>query len=122
MVILKRAPNQVTMKYCCVKGCGAKSYGSDKLFRIPKDPNLRVMWLNACRRAEKIDKNTSYVYVCSRHFSPVQFEWNCRSHIMGGNDPQNYRGLKRDAVPDQNLPEEIHSLTGEFDIGPMPTH
>ena len=117
MVIQKRASNQVAMRYCCVQGCGVKSGGSDKVFRLPKDPNLRVMWLNACKRAEKIEMNTSNVFVCARHFSPEQFEWNCRSHIMGGNDPRNYRGLKTNAVPDQNIPGEIHSLTGELDIG-----
>ena len=57
---------------------------------IPKDPNLRQTWLALSCSA----KDGNFIYICHRHFSASQ---------VSSTEKKNT--LKRDAVPDQNLPQ-----------------
>lgn len=57
------------------------------MFRIPKDPNLRKLWLLAIRRVNFTPSKTTVI--CEKHFTPEDYEVN-----VHGNEV-----LKKSAVP-----------------------
>ena len=90
------------MVNCSVYGCKERSGGSYKLHTFPKDEQMRKKWTDACGRLEKrvgIDGR-----VCGKHFSESQFERNLMFELTQREGSKHYRGLKKNAVPDQNLP------------------
>lgn len=69
-------------------------------FRFPTDPNLQKVWINVCKRKNRI--NVKYARVCSKHFSEDSYERNLRYELLGC-ATKNRRLLKADAVPSMNL-------------------
>ena len=88
---------------CAVYGCfntkrKAKSLGLEiRFFRFPKNESIRDAWVQACRRADKI--NTDTAIICSVHFSKDDVADDMKSRLLGIDRPRNQRILKKNAVP-----------------------
>ncbi|KAK4883815.1 hypothetical protein RN001_000086 [Aquatica leii] len=71
-----------------------------KFFRFPKNSDLSKQWLHATKRKDKV--NVENAVVCSKHFQESDYKVNLK-HKLLNYTPKNYRGLKDDAIPSQNL-------------------
>ena len=89
------------MKNCCVSTCNERIGGNYKLHRLPKDPQIRDLWILASGKTDV--KVGSILLICSKHFSSKQYERNLKLELTN-NVAKNYRGLKINAIPYQNLP------------------
>lgn len=93
---------------CSVFGCNSDKDSKKnpcpdvKFFSFPKDPVLQKKWLHLTKRKDKV--NLKYAVVCSKHFCESDYKVNLK-HTLLNYTPKNYRGLKDDAVPSQNLYE-----------------
>nr|CAH7714512.1 unnamed protein product [Callosobruchus chinensis] len=98
---------------CAVVGCNSDNQSKRnpckdiKFFHFPKDPNLSKKWLLLSKRKDKV--NIKYATVCSKHFCESDYKVNLK-HTLLSYTPKNYRGLKDDASPSQNLPQYSVSL------------
>lgn len=91
---------------CAVVGCKtdyqSKNFAKELMFfRFPNDNTLRKLWLNACKRADKV--NVENARICSKHFDKNSYERNLKFELLGYS-ARNRRLLKRDALPTLNLP------------------
>lgn len=82
---------------CAVATC-PNPYG-ESYHRFPKKSELRSKWIQACRRADKLNPDTAKI--CGRHFQADDFQRDMRNELLGL--PQQRR-LKIDVVPSMNLP------------------
>lgn len=73
-----------------------------KFYRFPKNSDLYKQWLNATKRKDKV--NLKNAVICSKHFLESDYKVNLKHRLLNYT-PKNYRGLKDDAVPSQNLPQ-----------------
>lgn len=65
-------------------GCAVALCSSPKgqsYHRFPKDPKLRKLWVQACKRHDDFDVNTCRV--CGSHFDPDDFERDLRNELLG---------------------------------------
>lgn len=91
---------------CSVFGCNSDNESKKnpcpnvKFFTFPKDPIMRKKWLHLTKRKDNV--NLKYAVVCSRHFCESDFKVNLK-HTLLNYTPKNYRGLRDDAIPSQNL-------------------
>ncbi|BES92107.1 Hypothetical protein NTJ_04915 [Nesidiocoris tenuis] len=63
------------------------------MFTVPKEENIRKVWIQFCGRVDKFNPDTARV--CSNHFTMDDFEDAIQSKIMG----RYPRRLKKSAVP-----------------------
>lgn len=93
------------MVVCSVPGCAGK--GTKMFHSFPKNAAIRQMWIRKTKTfhltAKQLD---SYGKVCKYHFRETDFETN----------PRGQQGLKKNAVPSVNLPEES-TLEDELNYG-----
>ncbi|XP_045139372.1 THAP domain-containing protein 3-like [Portunus trituberculatus] len=86
---------------CAVFGCSnEKTIVGEKnirYFRFPRDEKLRKVWINVCRRSDKI--NSKNAVVCSEHFTSEDYIDDMKSRLLGIESPRNKRLLKNEAVP-----------------------
>ena len=93
---------------CSVYGCfntKSKTKGSGvKYFSFPKETPYRDLWINACRRADKV--NPENAVICSVHFKPQDHAGDMKSRLLGIESPARLRTLRKDAVPSLLLQNE----------------
>lgn len=106
---------------CAVVGCDSDNQSKRnpckdvKFFSFPKDANLSKKWLHLTKREDKV--NLKNAVICSKHFCESDYNVNLK-HIFLDYIPKNYRGLKDDAIPTQNLPQsQCVSLLGSSTSG-----
>ncbi|KAJ8932645.1 hypothetical protein NQ318_002942 [Aromia moschata] len=106
---------------CAVVGCDSDNQSKRnpcknvKFFSFPKDDNLSKKWLHLTKREDKV--NLKNAVICSKHFCESDYKVNLK-HIFLDYIPKNYRGLKDDAIPTQNLPQsQCVSLLGSSTSG-----
>lgn len=91
---------------CSVYGCNSHKNSKNNpfpnvnFFSFPKDPVLHKKWLHLAKRKDKV--NLKYAVVYSKHFCDSDYKVNLK-HTLLNYTPENYRGLKVDAIPSQNL-------------------
>lgn len=91
------------MPQCFVLNCGnyyGKTRGNVIYHMIPTTETLRNKWIELCRG--KFAKCTSYARICSEHFSSACYQRDLQHELLG---LPLRRKLKRDALPDRNLPK-----------------
>lgn len=99
---------------CAVVGCDSDNQSKRnpckdiRFFRFPKDHNLSKKWLHLTRRKDKL--NVKNAVICSKHFCVGDYKVNLK-HTLLNYTPKNYRGLKEDAIPTQNLPLQVASVS-----------
>ena len=98
---------RIIMPRCYVIGCSENSRGEYSFHRFPRDPNLRVLWANVCFEANI--RATKTPFICSKHFSDSQFCRNLQAELAGKQHLKNFRTLKSDAVPDQDIPTHVET-------------
>lgn len=104
-ILLLHIDNSIKMR-CAVVSCKSDNQSKKtpckniKFFHFPKDLNLRKKWLDATKRKDKVNIKTAVV--CSKHFCESDYKVNLK-YILLNYTPKNYRGLKDDAIPKQNL-------------------
>ena len=90
---------------CAVYGCSntkVKTAGKGiSYFGFPKDAHFRDVWVNLCRRADRI--NSKNAVICSLHFTKDAYKDDMKSRLLGIDSPKNKRSLKEDAVPSLHL-------------------
>ncbi len=92
-------------KVCAVASC--KNPDFVIYHQFPKDKKLQKIWLNACRRQDKV--NVRSASICERHFHEEKYERDLKHELL--NLPLRKK-LKKDAVPTLNLlPEGPSSNT-----------
>ena len=89
-------------KYCAVFGCYPSKEEVLKQYSFPKNKKLAKQWAALCYRKDHI--NVQNAVICERHFSINQEKRNLMYELCDQQPPKNYRKLKKDAIPDQNLP------------------
>lgn len=93
---------------CAVCGCDSDNQAKKnpcrdvKFFRFPKDEEFRKKWVHATGREDKFNFKNSVV--CSKHFVESDYKINLQHQLLKYT-PKRYRGLKDDAIPNQNLPK-----------------
>ena len=87
-----------TKVVCAVATCPSPKDNDTTYHRFPKDNEFRQKWLIACKRADKINPNTSTV--CSQHFKADNYERDLKNELLGL--PLRKR-LKPGAIPSENL-------------------
>ena len=98
------------MGKCGVFGCKEQNGGSYEVYRFPKDPKYRNLWMEACQRTDKRVGIDIEGRICAKHFSEYQYKRNLQAELTG--KPYKLtRKLKDDAVPDKNLPIALGSLS-----------
>ncbi|XP_072394344.1 uncharacterized protein [Diabrotica undecimpunctata] len=92
---------------CAVFGCSSDNQSKrnpcpdTRFFRFPKEENLIKQWVHATGRKDNFNSKTASI--CSKHFSDTDFYTNLKHQLLNYR-PKNYRGLKKDVVPNKNLP------------------
>ncbi|CAG9833137.1 unnamed protein product [Diabrotica balteata] len=92
---------------CAVFGCSSDNQSkrnpcpNTRFFRFPKEENLIKQWVHATGRKDKFNSKTASI--CSKHFAETDFYTNLKHQLLNYR-PKNYRGLKKDVVPNKNLP------------------
>lgn len=91
------------MVCCAIAGCTHHTRHQKELgftfHRFPKNKELRLKWIHACKRADSFSVNEARV--CSEHFDDSDYLRDLKSELL--NLPAK-RVLKPDAVPHLNLP------------------
>lgn len=93
---------------CSVYGCfntkrrTKQSDSNIRYYRFPKNEKQRQIWINMCRRADKI--NPDHAVICSVHFTVDDLKDDAKSRLLGTATPRTQRVLKDDAVPSLFLP------------------
>lgn len=77
---------------------GLEGSSSISYFRIPSDPRLRKIWVEACKR--KDDWNPNNGFICSIHFDEEDFERNLMAEM---NFAKKKRKLKPGSIPKKFL-------------------
>ena len=83
---------------CAVAICKSPNGPGILYHAFPKDPELRVQWIQACMRKDPI--NPVHAEICSNHFVEDDYDRDLKYELLGL--PKRKR-LKKDAVPSQNL-------------------
>jgi len=96
------------MTVCSMNGCKVRSGHNIKMFSFPRDLKWKEIWSLACQRSDKRPGIEIRGYICAKHFSEDQFERNLMFELTK-RIGKTHRGLKLDAVPDQNLPTPVIS-------------
>lgn len=92
---------------CAVYGCNSDNQSKKnpcdgvKFFHFPKDKVMCKKWVHATKRKDKFNVKTACI--CSKHFLKSDFKVNLQHELLNY-CPKNYRGLKDDTVPSQDLP------------------
>ena len=97
------------MVCCAVVGCSnhdrqQKELGI-KFHRFPKDNQVRLKWINACKRADSFSPDVARV--CSMHFDKSDYLRDLKAELMNDLVKLN---LKPDAVPHLNMPGSSGNL------------
>lgn len=71
-------------------------------FTFPKNKKMALEWVKLCKRKDKF--NIVNARICSKHFTQEDYVRNLKHELLQYN-AKNYRSLKREAVPSQNLPQ-----------------
>ena len=103
-------------RVCAVFGCTPSKNSNLKYYKFPSNDNLARQWIHKCCRSDHI--NIKYAVVCERHFSAAQIQRNLKYELLNLPVPPTVRNLKRNAIPDENLPSQEHRCQG---IGHPPT-
>uniref|UniRef100_A0A131XNE0 THAP-type domain-containing protein n=1 Tax=Ixodes ricinus TaxID=34613 RepID=A0A131XNE0_IXORI len=74
---------------CCALGCPNRSSARVRLFKLPKSPRRRKLWLARIGRGAGWNPS-AWTYVCQDHFEPSQYQ----TRRFDG-----WRKLKATAVP-----------------------
>ncbi|XP_042149165.1 THAP domain-containing protein 5-like [Ixodes scapularis] len=61
---------------CCALGCTNHSSEGNRVFKLPKSPRRRKLWLERIKRGVKWNSLDS-TYLCEAHFEPSQFQTRC---------------------------------------------
>ena len=88
--------------YCSVFGCNNTSTDKISLHRIPKDANLRKIWIARLYRKDKFSVDN--VRICSEHFLPEDFERDLRNELL--NLPIR-KILKKGSVPQSKSASQL---------------
>ena len=88
---------------CSVAVCPSPKEAS--YFRFPKDLSIQKIWIDLCKRQDKINPTTARI--CSAHFKDEDFERDLRNELL--NIPVR-KLLKKNAIPSQNLQPEYGLL------------
>ncbi|KAM7290353.1 uncharacterized protein ISCGN_026998 [Ixodes scapularis] len=84
------------MGRCCALKCRNRASRGIRLFKLPKSPRRRKLWLSGIRRGAGW-KPPDRTYLCEDHFEPSQFQTRCSD---------GWRRLKATAVPSLFLHSE----------------
>ena len=69
---------------------------------VKKKPDVKLQWAKACKRNDVDLTKCDRFLICSNHFSSAQYERDMRNELLG---LPIRKILKKDAVPDRNLPK-----------------
>ena len=83
-------------RQCAVALCSSPNNTSNHKF--PKEPNLRKIWILACKRTDCIDPTKARI--CSNHFAPEDYLRDLKNELL--NLPLR-KILKSDSYPTLNL-------------------
>ena len=89
-------------RVCAVYGCTPAKTSDLKYYKFPSNKDRAKQWVHKTGRADGI--NLKRAVICSIHFSKAQIIKNLQSELMDIPVPPNFRNLREDAIPDQNLP------------------
>ncbi|KAM7291876.1 peroxynitrite isomerase THAP4-like [Ixodes scapularis] len=81
---------------CCALKCRNRAFRGIRLFKLPKSPRRRKLWLSGIKRGAGW-KPPDRTYLCEDHFEPSQFQTRCSD---------GWRRLKATAVPSLFLHSE----------------
>ncbi len=81
-------------RVCAVACCKAPFPPDVSFHRVPKKEPARKAWVNACKRKDKFNPDTSLI--CSQHFLPTDFDRDLQSELLHG---KRRRKLKTGAIP-----------------------
>ncbi|KAM7297535.1 hypothetical protein ISCGN_004563 [Ixodes scapularis] len=84
------------MGRCCALKCRNRASRGIRLFKLPKSPRRRKLWLSGIKRGAGW-KPPDRTYLCEDHFEPSQFQTRCSD---------GWRRLKATAVPSLFLHSE----------------
>ncbi|KAM7282521.1 hypothetical protein ISCGN_002671 [Ixodes scapularis] len=84
------------MGRCCALKCRNRASRGIRLFKLPKSPRRRKLWLSGIKRGAG-GKPPDRTYLCEDHFEPSQFQTKCSD---------GWRRLKATAVPSLFLHSE----------------
>ena len=102
LLIIRRVMELETKKktkvVCAVATCPSPKDSDTTYHRFPKGNELRKQWLIACKRADKVNPNTSTV--CSHHFNADSYERDLKNELLG---LPLRKKLKLGAIPSENL-------------------
>ncbi|KAM7309504.1 peroxynitrite isomerase THAP4-like [Ixodes scapularis] len=108
------------MGRCCALKCRNRASRGIRLFKLPKSPRRRKLWLSGIKRGAGW-KPPDRTYLCEDHFEPSQFQTRCSD---------GWRRLKATAVPSLFLHSESQqpaartsgaALQGGLLTQPLPT-
>ncbi|XP_011700993.1 PREDICTED: uncharacterized protein LOC105457806 [Wasmannia auropunctata] len=107
------------MPSCFIKNC--KSHTNYvfnkcvKYFSFPQDPELRLKWLEACRRDGNF--KVTHERVCEIHFSSDCIEYRTSKPRSAHISPKIVRTLKKGSVPTEllDLPNKKRKLLHSFE-------
>lgn len=79
-----------------------------KFFRFPQNPLYSKIWEQKCGRSDTfLVKNSR---ICSKHFLPEHYVKNLRHQLLNYS-PNNSKKLNDDAIPTENLPNQMCKTT-----------
>jgi len=84
---------------CIIKECPAAGSADQKFHRLPRDPNLKKLWLQAANHNGKF--RAKHPTLCSAHFRPEDFVLDHKPALMGCKPK---RALKDGAIPTLLMP------------------
>ncbi|XP_050703054.1 uncharacterized protein LOC126988733 isoform X3 [Eriocheir sinensis] len=93
------------IKVCAVSGCNQGGIPNKKHYSIPKKKNVREIWIHRCGIRDDIDPDSATV--CWKHFSRKQLFSKLVYTTEDDSILTKVRKLKKDGVPDMNLPKNI---------------
>ena len=100
----KRVVPRVIMPSCAVFGCIYHQEAGIHLHKVPKLEPTRTLWLKKCSRRKSFTFTESTV-ICSRHFTPEDYERNLKYELLRLPIQSRLIRLKTGAVPTLNLPD-----------------
>lgn len=103
------------MSNCAVASC-RNNYKKTKGLGIsyhpfPKDPFLRKVWVNKCKRKDKFNPNHSGI--CSAHFETHEYEANKQNELLG---IAYKKPLKKTAIPTLNLTQDTEEECAKSEL------
>lgn len=92
------------MTICAVSGCNTKGGIANgiHLHQFPRSEQIRKIWVLKCCRLKKI--NCDSARMCSRHFTPDDYQRNLKYELLNLPVPAKLMRLKSSAIPSLLLP------------------